>query len=68
MDTRHCMRGLSDIAKEVKTCKPMASRQRKGLDTHDNRRYTIRPLAHERIMELVDPRGIVPVADSIRDS
>ena len=46
----------------------MASRQRKGLDTHDNRRYTIRPLAHERIMELVDPRGIVPVADSIRDS
>jgi hypothetical protein len=68
MDTRHCMRGLGDIAKEVKTCKAMASRQRKDLDTHDNRRYTIYPLAHERIMELVDPRGIVPVADSIRDS
>ena len=59
---------MGDIAKEMKKGKTLSANQSQGIETQDNRRYIIEPPAHERIMELVAPRGVIPMSDLVLDS
>ena len=61
MDARHCMREVGTIEGSVMGSKLSARQQSTiGETTLDSKRYLIKAVAHDTIMEQIEP-GAVPI-------
>ena len=63
MDARHCMRDVGTIEDDVTSAK-MSARQRGAIgETLDDKRYSIKQVAHDTIMDQLEP-GAIPLDPS----